>query len=350
MNNYWRDVVATLTRLFGARHLDLIEECAQEALVRALEVWPYQGEPANPTAWLIQTAKRKLIDRLRRERSVELTERAGHTEAPDERPIPDDRLAMIFLCCHPSLAPETQVALTLQAVCGLNARQIGEAFLTPESTVAQRLVRAKRQLRDQRIEFEMPPELAPRLPAVLAVVYLLFNAGYTSALRLDLCEEALYLAGLLASTREADALALAALLNLQASRLPARSQLLAQQDRSLWDQARLNKGLRYFESSLRESFSRYHIEAAIAVEHAVAPSFAETNWPLIVSHYDDLMRLAASPVVELNRAIALGFRDGPTAGLALLEELASEPALASYELLRDAIRAFSAAATPPRSD
>jgi len=338
---HWRDVVATLTRLYGPRHLDLIEECAQDALLRALELWPYHGEPQNPTAWLIQTAKHKLIDRLRRERNVELTAAAATASPMEEMPIPDDRLAMIFLCCHPSLAPETQIALTLQAVCGLNARQIGEAFLLPEATIAQRLVRAKRQLRQQQPAFELPADLDSRLPAVLTVVYLLFNAGYTTAQRLDLCEEAIYLAELLATTGHADALALAALLALQSSRLPARAELLAQQDRSLWNQARLAQGLRYFQASLQQSLSRYHVEAAIAVEHAVAPSFEVTNWPLIVSHYDDLLRLAPSPIVELNRAIAIGFRDGPAAALALLREHATEPALASYPLLGEALRAFS---------
>jgi RNA polymerase sigma-70 factor, ECF subfamily len=339
--HYWRDVVATLTRIYGARHLDLIEECAQEALLRALEVWPFQGEPANPTAWLIQTAKHKLIDRLRRERGVELD---ASTPAPGndqhESPIPDDRLAMIFLCCHPTLAPEIQVALTLQTVCGLNARQIGEAFLLPEPTIAQRLVRAKRQLRDRHIAFALPADLEDRLPATLAVVYLLFNAGYTNPNH-ELCEEALYLAQLLATTGHPQALALAALLHLQASRLPARAALLAQQDRALWNQQRLAQGLRYFESSLQGELSQYHIEAAIAVEHAVAPAFDKTNWTLIVSHYDDLMRLTPSPIVEMNRAIAIGFRDGPAAGLRLLRELAHEPTLTRYSLLQEAIAAFS---------
>jgi RNA polymerase sigma-70 factor, ECF subfamily len=181
---------------------------------------------------------------------------------------------------------------------------------------------------------------------VLSVVYLLFNAGYTGVEN-ALCEEALFLADLLATTGHGDALALAALLYLQASRLPARERLLAQQDRALWNYERRDKGLRYFESSLGARFTRYHVEAAIAVEHAVAPTFAQTNWPLIVSHYSDLMRLAPSPVVELNRAIAIGFRDGPAAGLALLRELEHEPALARYPLLRDALSAFARAPGEP---
>ena len=322
--NAWRDVVAILTRLFGARHLDLIEECAQEALVRALEVWPWQGEPANQTAWLVQTAKRKLVDRLRRERSVELADQAAASGQADE-PIPDDRLAMMFLCCHPALAPETQVALTLQAVGGLNAREIGAAFLLPEATVAQRLVRAKRQIREQGLRFEMPADLDVRLEPVLAVVYLMFNAGYGPPARVELCEEALYLASLLATTERAEAEALAALVHLQASRLAARGEgdvLLAEQDRGLWDGARIAQGLRYFERCMRgERLTRYHVEAAIAVEHAVAPSFAETNWALIVAHYDDLRGMTPGAVVEMNRAIAIGFRDGAAAGLELLREL-----------------------------
>jgi len=341
--NHWRPVVAALTRIHGPRHLDLIEECVQDALVRALEVWPFQGEPAQPVAWLVRTAQRKMIDRWRRERSVELPAGLAVSDtAPTASAIPDDTLAMMFLCCHPALAPEAQVALTLQCVCGLNARAIGELFLLPERTVAQRLVRAKRQVAG--LSFAMPPtaELATRLQAVLAVVYLLFTTGYT-AVHGELCGEALYLARLLTRTGVAEADALAALLCLQASRLPARAagELLSQQDRTRWDQPLLAEGLHYFQRSMQASLSRYHVEAAIAVEHAVAPSFEKTNWPLIVSHYDELMRLAPGPVVELNRAIAIGYRDGKAAGRHLLDELQDEPALARYPLFEAARRAFA---------
>lgn len=321
-----REILATLVRLLGPRHFALAEDVAQEALVRALEVWPFSGVPSNPKAWLIQTAKHKAIDRLRRERRLE-PGIEDSVAALFERPAAeyrDDLLAMIFLCCHPSLTIENQVALTLQAVCGLNAREISQAFLLPESTVAQRLVRAKRALAGQ--TFALPARPAERAGAVLAVIYLLFNEGHASV-RIDLCEEAIALAREFAahpSTRGPAVDALLALMLFQSSRLDAREPMLtlAEQDRSRWNRARIAEAYALFERSLQgDVLTRYHVEAAIAAEHARAPSVAETDWAMIVAQYDRLMALEPGPAAALNRAIAIGLRDGPEAGLVELRRL-----------------------------
>lgn len=313
-------VVAALVRMLGAARLDWAEEFAQDALLRALEVWPFRGVPPNPEAWLITTAKRLAIDRLRREKlPVEPL-------LLEEKPAVDDRLAMIFLCCHASLSEDLQIALTLQAVCGLNARQIARGLMLPESTVAQRLVRAKRRLRDAGARFDEQGQL----DSVLAVLYLLFNEGYAVTesasgwFHADLCHEAIYLARLLA--RRPDAHALLALFLLQASRLPARvneageAVPLQEQDRALWDRPLLGEGFAHLErSATGGAVTAYHIEAEIAAVHAAAPSFAATDWARIARLY---AQLPPSPAVRLNHAIAIGYRDGAAAGLAALDGLA----------------------------
>jgi RNA polymerase sigma-70 factor (ECF subfamily) len=309
-------LVATLVRMLGAHRLDWAEEIAQEALLRALETWPYHGVPPNPEAWLLTTAKNRAIDRLRRERlPVEPL-------VLEEKPATDDQLSMIFLCCHPSLSEEMQVALTLQVVCGLNARQIARGLMLSESAVAQRLVRAKRQLRESGARFQNDG----KLETVLAVLYLLFNEGYAATehdsawFRADLCEEAIYLARLLTTARQPAVHALLALFLMQASRLPARVDPvsgeaipLPEQDRGLWDRRLIAEGFRHLEAAASgDTVTVYHLEAEIASHHAAATSFEATNWATIVELYN---QLPDSPVVRLNRAIAVGYRDGPRAGL-----------------------------------
>lgn len=345
-------IIATLVRVLGPRHLDLAEEVAQDALVRALELWPFEGVPRNPSAWLIETAKNRALDRLRRDQRLESEAALVEAAAPDLAPeCLDDQLSLIQLCCHPALAPEMQVALTLQIVCGLNAREIARGFLLPESTVAQRLVRAKRQIREQSLGFDSPGSLE----SVLAVVYLLFNEGYAATrgeewFRSDLCEEAIRLVRLLAghpATARPETHALAALLLLQASRLAARLDeagdplRLAEQDRGRWDGALIAEGYRHLELAARgETVTPYHLEAEIAAVHAAAPSFERTDWRTIVHCYDQLLAWRPSPVVRLNRAVALGYLQGPAAALEELRALEADPLLERSHLLFAALAEF----------
>jgi RNA polymerase sigma-70 factor (ECF subfamily) len=349
-------LVSTLTRIFGPRRLDLAEEVVQDALLKALEIWPFEGVPANPTAWLIQVAKNRALDVIRREVSLagklpDLARAFPDHSMPDSRPeFDDDQLSMMFLCCHPSLGRDLRVALTLKTVAGFSVREIARAFLAEEATIAQRLVRGKRQIRDQRIEFEMPPsqDLQTRLDSVLEVLYLLFNEGYSahegeSLLRADLCEEAIRLAGLLCSHPASDlpkTHALFALLLLHASRLPARVNaegdlfLLRDQDRSLWDRELIAEGLRQLDQSAEgDELTSYHLQAGIAAQHALAATYDATDWQEITEQYDQLYKLDPSPVIALNRAIALSRWKGPEAGLAALEQIEHHPALAHYHLL-----------------
>jgi len=354
-------MVSTLTRIFGPRRLDLVEEVVQDALLKALEIWPFQGIPENPPAWLIQVAKNRALDAIRREASLaekipDLARAFPEYAMPASQhefnhdDFEDDQLSMMFLCCHPRLAPELRVALTLKTVAGFSAREIARAFLAQEATIAQRLVRGKRQIRDERIEFEMPSgtDLRARLDSVLEVLYLLFNEGYSahqgeSLLRADLCDEAIRLARLLVSHPASDVPkthALLALLLLQASRLPARVNaggdlfLLRDQDRTLWNRELIEEGLRQLDASAEgDELTSYHLQAGIAAQHALASSYYATDWADITDQYDQLYQIDPNPVVALNRAIALSRWKGPEAGLEALASIEHHPALAHYHLL-----------------
>ena len=340
------------------RHLDLVEDVVQDALLKALQQWPFNGIPENPAAWLTLVAKNRALDLLRRDASLatkvsELERLLPQAIAPTNAALEsemDDQLALLLMCCHPSLPLEYQIALTLKTACGFSTAEIARAFLTPQTTIAQRLVRAKRQIREEGIAIDPPgaDDLSERLDSVMRVIYLLFNEGYGATqgddlVRTDLCAEAIRLGTLLVEHSHAQLPATHALLGLmmlQAARLPARTQndgslaLLANQDRSLWDQKLLWAGLRHLGRSAEgDKLTTYHLQAEIAAVHASSPSDSATDWELIVSLYEDLYRIEATPIVGLNRAIAIARARGPHAGLTALEEIASHPALINYHLL-----------------
>jgi len=349
------EMVAALARLVGPARLDLAEEAVQDALLRALQTWPFGGVPDNPKGWLYRVARNRALDRLRHEAMsretlqwpegvIDLARREGDADWGDET------LAMMFMCCDPALAQSAQVALTLKLVSGFSVEEIADASLERAATVAQRLVRAKREIREQRLALEipLPRELAARLSSVLEVIYLLFNEGYAahggeSLVRADLCDEAIRLCRLLAAKRETDlpaVEALLALMLLQASRLPARTgalgdlTLLADQDRARWDWDKVQEGLRHLErAATGNEVTPYHVEAAIAACHATPREAGATDWRRILALYDDLLALKPSPVVALNRAVALAMAEGPEAGLAALDAIAEAPSLAHYHLL-----------------
>jgi RNA polymerase sigma-70 factor (ECF subfamily) len=354
-------LIAGLARL--VRDVGLAEDLAQEALVAALEQWPESGVPDNPGAWLMATARHRAIDRLRRadvherktrelEREIEIRgEAAGpDLEAAIDDPFDDDLLRLIFTACHPLLSTDARVALTLRLLGGLTTSEIARAYLVPESTVAQRIVRAKRTLSAARVPFEAPAhdELADRLASVLEVVYLIFNEGYAATageewMRPELVEEALRLGRILAELlpAEPEVHGLVALMELQASRLRARTGpagtpvLLLDQDRSRWDWLLVGRGLAALERAQRtgRAVGPYTLQAAIAACHARAPVADDTDWDQIVALYDGLAQLTRSPVVELNRAVAVGMASGPEAALELVDALRSEPSLRDYHLL-----------------
>jgi RNA polymerase sigma factor (sigma-70 family) len=354
-------LIAGLTRLVG--DLGLAEDLAQDALVAALERWPTTGVPDNPGAWLMATAKHRAIDQLRRRQMLDRKhQQLGHElEAQQEAAVGDldaalddhvgdDLLRLMFTACHPVLSTEARVALTLRLLGGLTTPEIARAFLVPEATVAQRIVRAKRTLTEARVPFEVPrrQDLAARLSSVLGVIYLVFNEGYSATagedwVRPALCEDALRLGRILAGLApdEAEVHGLVALMEIQASRLRARvgprgePVLLLDQDRGRWDQLLIRRGLAALEraETLTGALGPYALQAAIAACHARARAAAETDWPRIVALYDALAALTPSPVVELNRAVAVGMAFGPAAGLELVDELTDDPALKSYHLL-----------------
>ena len=358
-------VIAGLTRL--TRDVGLAEDLAQEALLAALEQWPQSGVPDNPAAWLTATAKRRAIDLFRRnavaerkheELARELEARNFETlgqTSPDldstlDNTIGDDLLRLVFIACHPILPTESRAALTLRLLGGLTTDEIARAFLTPEPTIAQRIVRAKRTLADKHIPFEVPrgPELAARLSSVLEVIYLIFNEGYSATtgddlMRPTLCEDALRLGRILAelTPAEPEVHGLVALMEIQASRTRARITstgepvLLFDQNRTQWDQLLIHRGLTAIERAHKINTTRgpYLLQAEIAACHARARTPSETDWPRIVSLYTELAHLTPSPVIELNRAVAVSMAHGPHAGLTLVDALASEPSLSRYHLL-----------------
>jgi RNA polymerase sigma-70 factor (ECF subfamily) len=373
----WGRIVATLIGLLG--DFDMAEEFAQEAFAAALNQWPASGVPEFPRAWIVQTARHKAVDRLRRQTLFSekiqpqlARDYTGFTPAKEVEgsEIPDERVRLIFTCCHPSLAPEAQVALTLRTLCGLETDEIARAFLVPTGTMAQRLVRAKRKIREARIPYRVPEanEIAERLEAVLTVVYLVFNEGYTATrghqlIRTDLSAEAIRLGRLVRTLMSpqppAEATALLALMLLHDARREARTDpggdivVLEEQDRSRWNHAQIAEALPLADEALRARPGPYALQAAIAAEHCKAKRAQDTNWGEIFRLYSLLESMQASPVVSLNRAVAAAMLQGPRAGLEIIDRLAGESELDNFHLLHaaraDLLRRLGSAAEAARS-
>ncbi|MEM7117386.1 MAG: sigma-70 family RNA polymerase sigma factor [Chloroflexota bacterium] len=358
-------LVATLTRIFGADHIDTAENVVQETFLKAYEVWPYRGVPPNPMGWLTTVAKNHAVDVVRREQrfadkkgdilawSVAASPAAEPSSILAQMADIDDQLCLMLMCCHPSLSPQAQLCLTLRTVGGFSVREIARGFLSKEEAIRKTISRAKKQLRDQQIHFTFPntDELPERITAVLQVLYLIFNEGYSASggdelIRPDLCDQAIWLTSLFLHEsfdhfpKLPTINALLALMLLQSSRIPARigaeGQIirLSQQDRSRWDRERIRLGLYYLRASLAgDEVSSYHLQAQIAAFHAGAGQYETADWGQIVACYEQLLRLEPSPIVALNRAVALSMRDGPAAGLQALGPLAEEPRLRNYHWL-----------------
>lgn len=353
------EMVAALARVVGSDRLDVAEEVVQDALAKALEVWRYRGVPDNPRGWLYRVARNRAIDRLRRDATLreklDQLPPANAFDAPagiDGGPVADDELALIFLCCHPELTPDSRIALTLKVAGGFSVEEIGAGLLTQSSTIAQRIVRAKRTLRECGADLTLPAgtEVLERLDSVLVCLYLLFSEGYGAhageeVVREDLCFEAIRLGAVLAAYPATDSppvRALLALMCLQASRLGARSEKgrlipLEEQDRSRWDEGLVAAGLRHLDASARgETLTTYHVEAAIAAQFVAG----DPDWPRILELYDQLIALSPTPVVRMNRAVAIGRVDGPAAALRELKQLREFPAMRRYYLLPALIGEF----------
>jgi RNA polymerase sigma factor (sigma-70 family) len=365
-------IVSTLTRIFGVEQLNRAEDVVQETLVRALQTWPYYGIPRNPSAWITQVAKNLALDLIRRDKvfrnkeneiALLMEQVSADAETIDsasrENGIADDRLRMMFTCCHPMIPQEAQVALALKTLCGFSPAEIARAFLTSEAATAKRLTRAKQRIRDARIAFEIPTgdELTGRLDGVLQTLYLLFNEGYKASggehlIRAELCHEAIRLAGLLAEHPAGDrprVHALLALMLLNGARLPARLDAegnilrLEEQNRSLWDQPTIARGLYHLmQSTADDEASEYHLQAGIAACHCAAQDYPSTDWPRILSLYDRLIELDNSPVVALNRAVAVANVHGPRAGIEAVEAIHDRQQLNCYYLLYAVLGEFEA--------
>jgi len=372
-------LVSVLTGIFGIERLQFAEDVVQEALVRALQTWPYYGIPKNPAAWLTQTAKNIALDLIRREKLFRdkqpqiitfieqwSTDPGENEHRQFDSEIKDQRLRLMFACCHPSVPQDSQAALALKTLCGFGASEIASAFLTTEAAVEKRLVRARQRIRELRLPFEIPAgeELAARLESVLQTLYLLFNEGYKAStgdklIREDLCDEAIRLAELLAQSpvgNQPRVHALAALMFLNAARLPARVDeqgnilRLKEQNRVLWDRAKISRGMFYLaQSASGDQWSEYHLQAAIAACHCSAPNYASTDWAGILALYDQLLLIDNSPVVALNRAVAVAQVHGAEAGIKAVQSISNKRQLDSYYLLHAVMAEFESQLDNPKA-
>lgn len=361
-------MVATLTGIFGVEHLSLAEDVVQEALARALQTWPFYGVPQNPAAWIMRASRNLALDVVRRQKvfrdkEAEIVRLMDKPDAPPDQTvfldqeIADDRLRMMFVCCHPVVPEEAQVALALNTLCGFSVTEISRAFITTEAAIAKRLTRAKQKIREERVPFEIPEgeELARRLDSVLHALYLMFNEGYKASsgeklVRVEVCDEAIRLTGLLGqhpSGNRPKSHALLALMLLNAARIPARVDeegnllRLHEQDRTKWDQAMIGRGMFHFgQSAAGDELTEYHLQAGIAAAHCAARDYESTDWRQILSLYDRLAQFDSSPVVALNRAVVVANIEGPQAGLDALADIVDAGKLKSYYLLYAALGDF----------